>query len=142
MLATINRNEWLRGGGHMGGQFLTFSIFLSITTWVQLVKISSSWMLWPSRHPKEFIAKNSSRNPEQIIAGLFVSLCLAAFLVPRGGPKMAKKSCIWAANSPQLGFSLSKSAHIGCYGHLDIMNKIMQESQHVFVAPRIFYAIK
>ena len=46
----------------------------------------------------------------------------------------------WAVNSLQLGFSLSKSVHLGCYGHLDIVKKNMQKKAGLFVALRIFCA--
>ena len=44
----------------------------------------------------------------------------------------------WAVNSLQLGLSSSKSAHLGCYSYLDIMNLALLKTARLFVALRIF----
>ena len=36
----------------------------------------------------------------------------------------------------------SKSAHLGCYGHLNIVKEIMQKNSRTFVALRIFDALQ
>ena len=58
------------------------------------------------------------------------------------GGQNGQKLEFGAINPLQLGFSLSKSAHLGCYGHLDIMNKVMQKTSGLFVALRIFGALR
>ena len=58
------------------------------------------------------------------------------------GAQNGKKVEFWAVYSLQLWFSSLKSAHLGCYGHLDIMNKSLLKTGELFVALRIFGALR
>ena len=58
------------------------------------------------------------------------------------GSQNSKKVEFWAVYSLQLWFSSLKSAHLGCYGHLDIMNISLLKTGELFVALRIFGALR